>query len=332
MLTDTTSIILMSFQSGTMFSLLISLPCDIIHKVFHHIDKPDLLKMSLINKELDQIIKEYIKIPLENSNNLTYHDVIKSSVNSLNIQHHKLYTLSEKSDVDLDFKIFQYLYHTCDEKNKAQFMLQLTSYFHETYIYRLKSIYGRSLRLPQYCDIEFTNIISKIDIYQFDINLYNIYSIYVSYNLLNTYNYKKQFSSAVLDDVKHFMLIYMTDVYSCTITDIDKQVSTIESLLQFNTYSKFNSIKIYIVMLIFNYINCLLKSDTISMSLVNKLTFLVTVEIKVLNFIEYIQYSDKYDKDIMNRAINILNESFQLVQNQKMIISNEDSEYQNDVL
>ncbi len=75
-------------------------------------------------------------------------------------------------------------------------------------------------------------------------------------------------------------------------------------------------------MIVFNYINFLLKNDTMSPSLVHKLTFLDTIEAKVFRFIEYIQYSDKYDKEVMDKAINILNESYLLVQNKKMNMVN----------
>jgi hypothetical protein len=298
---------------------LLEIPNELLHTIIKYLNKSNIINLILANKILYKNIIDIFDLIYDDKYKITIRILLNSSIKTLFIDNKdKIYKLNNYVDQNLDFKIFQYIYSIY---GNDFIKYQIISYFHELYLFNVKSIYGKVIRLPQYADIEFMNMINKIPIHYLDINLYNIYSIYISEQLISKSNYRKQFSKAVLDDIEYFMLDNMTNIYNTNYISNDIiQIETIRSFIEFNAYLKYNRVNIYIIIILFNYINYLFTYNLLSSSLSNHIPFINILDHKINTFTEYIILSYDYDNILKNKILNILNISKEYIQNKKMIL------------
>lgn len=222
---------------------------EMIFYIIKYLEKNNITNILFINKTIYNNLIDILDILIDNNYKITYKILFTSSIHTIQCnKNKKIYKINNLSNENIDFKIFQYIYSIY---HNTFIKYQMISYFHEIYLSRLKSIYGKEIRLPQYYDIDFMNMIDNIPIHILNINLYNIYSIGLSYILLNNYNFRKQFSKAVLDDIEYYMLLNMTNVYKYD--DINHN-ETIISIKKIQTYLKYSKVNEYITILLSNYL------------------------------------------------------------------------------
>jgi hypothetical protein len=231
-----------------------------------------------------------------------------------------IFEISATSHQDRDFKIFQFLLYMTSKymkgksSNIAQVSLlqQMMSYFDGLYMSRLAAICSEET----YKKIEkisrkdrdiyqkvFVSFLWKQESFHLDINIYNIYSLYMSDVICKAY--PKHIPVSVANGIVDHDLIAAKSYYC--IAEGEKQVATITFMLELVAEGYFKRIQMQLIGMIFNYISDIIANNVIASSLTkNSMNFFKVVLGRCEAIAEDIHHTTNYSQELVDIVSNIL--------------------------
>lgn len=233
--------------------------------------------------------------------------------------------MNKPYDIDNTFKIFQFLFFLNSQffanDNRYRIIkwylvIQLVNFFEHIYKDFLKMICKTNT--IKYLKKQFNiwnniyvNSIYDIDkIELLDINLYIIYHSYISENIVRNYNYRKLFSEKSISDIKYNLVYQIDNLKSIYYyPNYNSQIYTICKLQIFNTTDiVFENIGVFTAIILFKYINYLIKEYKLSEFFLEEKIILMTAQNTCIDFLKELEFST-HDNDIKILAIKTFTET-----------------------
>jgi hypothetical protein len=330
------------FQNYTPFNLCYndfiksSLNLNIFGKFIKLINiKPDLYQLNYLDIIFNYTIttKKLFKKNIRD---------IEKNYNNIYIQK-DLFTIKPTSVLINDIKIFKLLLYINEKfiiDNKIRTILyislitQLVKYFHNRYILEFEDICNKDnnkfiyKKIIKYSNKELTSFnidfiksllnFNKLLCY-YDCNLYNIYSIYITNMIINNndkYNILETILNPFIDKIRE-ILIYnkiSADVINYNETSKDIQINTIKIMMNIFNYNKLQNIKIYIVLIIFKYINNIINNNIAVDEIKKNITFLNAINYKCDKLLENIHHRE-FSEYVLNYSIKTFNDTKDCIKN-----------------
>jgi hypothetical protein len=235
-----------------------------------------------------------------------------------------IFTITDTSHQDHDFKIFQFLLylvatHMNGKANliaKASIVHQIIQYFNSLYMARLAAICSEESfaavqkasksTVNSYNNIMFLKMMRN-DIHNFDINLYDVYTLYLGE--LMRISYSRYIPASTVRDLQDNNIIYAKSYYKYA--SGTKQISTISTLLEFisdRTYLK--RVKLQLIGMIFHYISDIASKTIIAPCLLptNSNNFFKVVLDRCEYLVDNLQNSADYSQEVVDTVLTILAE------------------------
>ena len=241
-----------------------------------------------------------------------------------------IFQITEKTHEDQDFKVFQFFLFITDKymQGKARDVLkislihQLMKYYDALYMSRLSAICSEESykNLSKYSKTSrqsfqhvFMSKILKDAVQYMDINLYNIYSTYMSNMLCKLYS--KYLSASAVQDISNYDFIYAKSYHNYA--DDDLQVTTIRIILDLTSErTYFKSIKLHLLGMIFHYISEIVGNNIVPQCLLKTSKFFTTVKERRQSILHDIQDNNDYNQELKELVISIL------IKNQEILDKN----------
>lgn len=265
---------------------------------------------------------------------------IKKKYKSIIIQN-DIFNITPSSVLINDFKIFKLLLYINQKfitDNKIRIIIsitlitQLIKYFYKRYLLDLenvcnknnnKFIYNKILKCSKEdilnCNEYFIEILINFkNIYDYDISLYNIYSIYVSDTLIynkDKYDILSTILSPFIENIKENLLYdkISADIINYNETGKYMQINTIKIMMDIVNNDLIN-IKIYIIYILFKYLNNVIEANILVDDIKNNKSFLKSVYDKCDELSYSIKNKD-YDDNTLNIGITIFNNTKNNIKN-----------------
>ena len=240
-----------------------------------------------------------------------------------------IFEITKSYDIYNDFKIFQFLFFlnsrffANDNKYriiKWYLVIQLVNFFEHIYKDFLKTICKTNT--IKYLEKQFNdwnncfmNSIYDIEkIEEIDVNLYTIYYSYISENIVRNKNYRNLFSNESIVYIKNNLLYQIDNLTSMYYSDYNYQLNTISILQILNTRDIIlENIGIFTAIILFKYINYLIKEYMLSKIFLEEKVFLMETQNACIDFIEELKIS-RHDKDIKILAIKTFTETIENIE------------------
>ena len=231
-----------------------------------------------------------------------------------------IFKITEKSHEEQDFKVFQFFLFITNKymQGKARDVLkvsiihQLMKYYDALYMSRLSAIcseesYKNLNRYSKTSRQSFQHVfIAKIvndSVQYMDINLYNIYSTYMSNMLCKLYS--KYLSASAVQDISNYDFIYTKSYHNYA--DDDLQVTTIRIILNLTSErTYFKSIKLHLLGMIFHYLTEIVANNIVSMCLLKTNKFFTIAKERCQSILEDLQDNNEYSQELKELVSSIL--------------------------
>ncbi len=241
-----------------------------------------------------------------------------------------IFEISKTSHQDHDFRIFQFLLYLINSYMdgkpgliaKASIVQQIIQYFNCLYMTRLAAIcseesFAKLQKLSKSSIDSYNNIMflkmMRNDIQNLDINLYDVYTLYLGD--LMSIAYSSYIPASAIKDLQDVNTLYLKSYYQYV--SGDKQVNTIQTLVMIildRTY--FKCVKLQLLGMIFHYIADIASKDIIApcffSTTYNK--FFKTVLDRCEYLMEELQISSKYRQEVVDVVLDILVKSKAIIE------------------
>jgi len=238
-----------------------------------------------------------------------------------------IFQITDKTHEDKDFKVFQfflfinnkYMQGKAYDVLKISIIHQLMKYYDALYMSRLSAIcseenyknlnrYSKTSR--QSFQHVFMSKLQKDTVEYIDINLYNMYSTYMSNMLCKLYS--KYLSASAVQDISNYDFIYAKSYHKYA--DNDLQLTTIRFMLDMtNEITYFKSIKLHLLGMIFHYLSEIVANKIVPPCLLKNNKFFSTVKDRRTSILEQLQENNDYSEELNALVYSILLENQEIL-------------------